>query len=154
MTKTHLFQKGMFVFKKKNACGRLWSRKQLSGLPTHMKMGLISLNNEYWPLLVFFNINYIDCLLIAHICFGPHTSKGRLLCSRMWYRTCTFWHLKEHGPPPEGGKCYPRWILQIRRESETGRKPKSPRFDWYLQCCFTSLPKVEYDPMVDTHTLV
>ena len=46
------------------------------------------------------------------------------------------WHLKdlEVVPHPRGGgKCYPRWILQINREVENERKPKNPKFDR----CFT-----------------
>jgi len=35
--------------------------------------------------------------------------------------------------PTRGGKCYPRWILQINREVENERKPKNPGFD----LCFT-----------------
>ena len=35
--------------------------------------------------------------------------------------------------PTRGGKCYPRWILQINREIENERKPKNQRFD----LCFT-----------------
>ena len=56
--------------------------------------------------------------------------------------------------PTRGGKCYPRWILQINREIENERKPTNPRFDLCFTLFFTMLPKVEYDPMVDTHILV
>ena len=56
---------------------------------------------------------------------------------------CTFWHLEdlEHGPPPEGGNGYPRWILQINREVENERKPKNPRFDRCFTMCFHNCTK-------------
>ena len=34
--------------------------------------------------------------------------------------------------PTRGGKCYPRWILQINKEIGNERKPKNPTFDlWF-----------------------
>ena len=38
--------------------------------------------------------------------------------------------------PTRGGKCYPRWILQINREIENERKPQNPRFDLCFTMCF------------------
>ena len=36
----------------KSACGRLFSRKQLLGLPIHMKMTLLLMNIGNWTILV------------------------------------------------------------------------------------------------------
>ena len=43
--------------------------------------------------------------------------------------------------PHPGGKCYPRWILQINLEVENERKPKNSRFDLRFTMIFHFLNK-------------
>ena len=44
------------------------------------------------------------------------------------------WNMVPH--PRGGGKCYPRWTLQINREIENEGKPENPRFDLWFTMIF------------------
>ena len=77
------------------------------------------------------------CLLPIAYCLVPYSRY------RTQYRTCTFRHLKDlEWSPTRGGKCYPRWILQINRKIENERKPKNPRFDLWFTMFWMFLLKV------------
>ena len=61
---------------KTNACGRLFGRKQLLGVPIHMKMSLRAYDTKYYTILVLKRAMYTNYIApytnyITHICRPP-----------------------------------------------------------------------------------